>query len=129
MGNQRDGQVVDDGTGKLVAQTNSTYKLIEYFYATAHKDKTSGTFILGTYDFWYNKVADVDPAGNPTGGYLATHQSYIYTDISATIQLIKEVALTAGVENDLRTDSHHPYEFSWLRERETYYYLNLFIRI
>ena len=97
--------------GKMKKTTDS--KFVQYAYATAKaNDELSATVALGTIDSWEKA------SGKQTSnGYL---------DIAASAQLTKAIGLTVGVDNEPNIGKGQEKRFSFMRDTETEYYMNVF---
>ena len=89
-------------------------KLVQYAYATAKaNDVLSATVALGTIDTWAR-------------GNGQSLESKGYLDIAASAQITKEIGLTIGVDSEPSMGKGQAKRFTFMRDTETDYYMNVF---
>ncbi len=97
--------------GKTKKTTDA--KFVQYGYATAKaNDVLSATVALGTIDSWER--------GN------GKQSSNGYLDIAASAQLTKQIGLTVGVDSEPNIGKGQDKRFTFMRDTETEYYMNVF---
>ena len=90
----------------------SDVKLVQYAYATAKaNDILSATVALGTIDSWQRANGEQSSQG--------------YLDIAASAQLTKQIGLTIGVDSEPNIGHKQEKRFSFMRDTETEYYMNV----
>ncbi len=90
----------------------SDMKLVQYAYATAKaNDVLSATVALGTIDSWERGSGDQTSQG--------------YLDVAASAQLTKAIGLTIGIDSEPNIGHKQEKRFTFMRDTETEYYMNL----